>query len=156
LQLSSLMYERGTSQTLSAIRSTISNSRHPSVNPVHRNGHFRSRSPTLAPALSIDIHSPVLDFEPGALLSSLVGPNATKNIVHLLKGGDSGGSDEAIKQWINKFDVEYAPVSELDAESSAYAALFWDENGKWIVVAFKGKHGFPTGRVIVQNNEPRS
>lgn len=49
-----------------------------------------------------------------------------------------GGKDAAISEWIQRFGIDYAPVSELDAESSAYAALFWDKGGKWIVVAFKG------------------
>jgi len=34
--------------------------------------------------------------------------------------------------------VGYAPVSELQTSESAYCSFFWDPNGKWIVVTFKG------------------
>jgi len=48
---------------------------------------------------------------------------------------ESGVIYEAMKKW----GFEYEPVSELDSDSSAYTAAFWDKNSNWVVVAFKGK-----------------
>lgn len=47
---------------------------------------------------------------------------------------DSGVIYKAMQRW----DFEYEPVSELDSDSSAYTAAFWDKNSNWVVIAFKG------------------
>jgi hypothetical protein len=47
---------------------------------------------------------------------------------------DNGVIYEAMQRW----GFEYEPVSELDSDSSAYTAAFWDKNSNWVVIAFKG------------------
>jgi hypothetical protein len=47
----------------------------------------------------------------------------------------SGVIYDAMQRW----GLEYEPVSELDTASSAYSAAFWDKNSNWVVVAFKGR-----------------
>jgi hypothetical protein len=50
---------------------------------------------------------------------------------------DSGVIYEAMQRW----GFEYEPISELNSDSSAYTAAFWDKNSNWVVIAFKGTPG---------------
>lgn len=73
--------------------------------------------------------------DPGHLLASLVGHENVDSVLD--KHGDEDGED-VIHDWAHTYDVCYEPVSELSSLSQAYCSLFWDKNGKWVVVAFKG------------------
>ncbi|KAF8309376.1 Alpha/Beta hydrolase protein [Cantharellus anzutake] len=45
---------------------------------------------------------------------------------------------DIIEDFCKRTGLSYAPVSELNSSTSAFASFFWKGGGNWIVVAFKG------------------
>ncbi|KAF8309375.1 Alpha/Beta hydrolase protein [Cantharellus anzutake] len=43
-----------------------------------------------------------------------------------------------IEDFCKRTGLSYAPISELNSSTSAFASFFWKGGGNWIVVAFKG------------------
>lgn len=56
----------------------------------------------------------------------------------------SGVIYDAMQKW----ELEYEPVSELDSASSAYSAAFWDKNSNWVVISFKGSRLLPLSLLL--------
>lgn len=116
LQLASLMYERGTRSTNSAIAKTR--------NHLKETNYPKSSKRSLSALL-----------DPGHLMKSVLGDVKADEISHDIQNNDA---DNAIREFTRGYGIEYAPVSELNSVSSAYAAIFWDAKSNWIVAAFKG------------------
>ncbi|KAF8308281.1 alpha/beta-hydrolase [Clavulina sp. PMI_390] len=68
--------------------------------------------------------------------------------------------DDALAHYGNKIihefchlcEIEFEPVSELNATSSAFAGLFWDPKSNWIVVTFKGTSPIEFGELLSDLN----
>jgi len=119
LQLSALMYERNVKAVQDAVDSAFKNC-HPTSD---------KRKNTLG-----GIDGPI---DPGSVLTSLFDPSEAQHIIATLDNRADGG-EEPIHQFAERYGICFATASELKSTSQAYCSLFWDPNGSWVLVAFKG------------------
>ncbi|KZT37546.1 alpha/beta-hydrolase [Sistotremastrum suecicum HHB10207 ss-3] len=117
LQFASLMYERTSEATHDAIRKTRAS---------HTFWHTIKRTSS---------HAAFHLTHPGGLLGAVLGDPEAEKVKKEFKNNHQDG---VITDFIDRWHIKYAPVSELNSVSSAFSALFWDPNSNWIVVAFKG------------------
>ncbi|KAG9025556.1 hypothetical protein FRB95_010060 [Tulasnella sp. JGI-2019a] len=127
LQISALMYERDTKGTIEAVKDA------------------QKRSHSLATE-SKDSSSAILDeddsagadsSDPGAVIRSLFAASDAKHILSTLNIG-AKDSEAPIRKFVKRYGLRFAVASELRTTSQAYCSLFWQPEGKFVIVAFKG------------------
>ena len=115
-QCSALMYERTSEPLQGALKSTRE--------ALHK--ALPSQKPTVDPSIS----------QPGEVLQTAVGSATAKKILASLHQNNNEESEMA--SFAARLKIEYATVSELNSQSSAFCGCFWDPKSNYIIVAFKG------------------
>jgi len=112
LQCSALMYEHTSRPLQDALETTRE--------------ALPSQKPTVDPSIS----------QPGEVLQSAVGSTNAKQISASLHEHNDEESEMA--RFAARLGIKYAIVSELNSQTSAFCACFWDPKSNYIILAFKG------------------
>jgi len=75
-------------------------------------------------------------FQPGEVLQTAVGSTTAKQISASLH--QNNNEESAMAGFAARLKIEYATVSELNSQTSAFCGCFWDPKSNYIIVAFKG------------------
>jgi len=72
---------------------------------------------------------------PGALLANELGSQAAQAVSETLH---CHSEENKVLEFAHKHGLEYSTVSELNTQSSAACGMFYDPNGTFIILAYKG------------------
>ena len=118
LQCSALMYERTSEPLQGALETTRE--------ALHQPLPSQEKIPPVDPSIS----------QPGGVLQTAVGAVRANEISASLH--QNNHEESVMASFAARLKIEYATVSELNSQSSAFCGCFWDPKSNYIIVAFKG------------------
>lgn len=75
-------------------------------------------------------------MQPGDLTQKLLGEHGLQALHKALTTKPPG--PDPVEDFCTRHNLDYESISELNSDKAAFSSAFWDPDGSWIVLAFKG------------------